>query len=69
MLRRSPWCLIGLLLLAGAVQADTDAIVNDRSADPILTAQYAPKLALVHTSFLGNHLVCAWEQRSADRLE
>src|SRR5215471_10112141 len=63
---RSSWCAIGLLLLAGAVQADTDAIVNDRSADPILTAQYAPKLALVHSSYdFGNHLVCAWEQRSA----
>jgi hypothetical protein len=69
MLRRSLWCPISLLLIAGAVQADTDAIVNDRNADPILTAQYAPKLALVHTSFLGNHLVCAWEQRSATSRE
>jgi FlgD Ig-like domain len=55
-------CLAVFLLVPGAARGGTDVIVNDRSLDPPLTAQYGPHLGLVTTNTGDLNLVCVWEQ-------
>src|SRR5512145_608255 len=60
-----PGCLWAVLLSVGSAAAAPDVIVNDRSLDFPLTAQFRPGLALVRTALGDQNLVCTWEQVTA----